>query len=225
MRLLFEKVGKLIKEIFFEIGIYFLHQINFLYVKLFIHNVSQLHVGCGDNHIKDFENIDYIPSEAVDRILDLRRNLPYSSNSIDIIFSEHVFEHFTPQELLHIFKESHRLLKTNGKLTFSIPDFDKFCSNFLCKKNPTFIREYQDELRRFNIHFSFPSPQVNDVFYFDHVIHQVGEHKFFYTFLVLKYLLQEANFKSIKKRKFTKTIDSESRRFQSMYVVAKKVDW
>ena len=81
----------------------------------------RLNLGSGP-HCKDgYLNVDMFPGG--DLTLDLRRNLPFESNSCEEIFSEHCIEHFDyPDSVSHLLQECLRILKPKGLLRFSVPD-------------------------------------------------------------------------------------------------------
>ena len=49
------------------------------------------------------------------------RNIPFKSNKFDIIYSQQVFEHVTPELKIPFIKEEMRILKDNGLLYHQIP--------------------------------------------------------------------------------------------------------
>lgn len=82
---------------------------------------KNLHLGCGNKPMKDFINVDYYNKTYADDIVDLNKGLPYESNSIDLIYSDNVFEHIV--NLLNLIKECHRVLKKGGVLIVKVPYF------------------------------------------------------------------------------------------------------
>lgn len=183
----------------------------------------KLHLGCGYTHLPGFVNIDIIWTPQVDRLHDLRRPFPYPANSVASIFSEHVFEHFTPSELKCVFQECYRILSPRGELVFSIPDFLKLTHALLqFEKKERISSFYKGELERFDIRFPHEDIRIENAYYFDHLIHQYGEHKFYYTFAVMKYLLKEVGFEIAVKRAWNKKIDSAERKHTSLFILARK---
>lgn len=53
---------------------------------------------------------------------DIRKNIPYKDNEVDIIFSSHLIEHITREEGKKLLKECYRVLKKGGIIRFSTPD-------------------------------------------------------------------------------------------------------
>ena len=81
----------------------------------------KLHLGCGANYIPGWLNID-LDSPTADRHADLRRPLPFSDDTVDLIFNEHFVEHITRDEGAAFFKECRRVLQHGGVLRVSTPD-------------------------------------------------------------------------------------------------------
>jgi predicted SAM-dependent methyltransferase len=67
-------------------------------------------------------NVDLFNS-AADLRLDLRNPWPFQDASAAHIYSEHIFEHFDPEEEVpHYFAESKRVLAPGGILDIGVPD-------------------------------------------------------------------------------------------------------
>lgn len=62
------------------------------------------------------------------------RKLNYPNNSIDLIYSAHVLEHFPHGEVPIVLKEWHRVLKNGGKVIVVVPNFDRFVDWFILRK-------------------------------------------------------------------------------------------
>ena len=89
----------------------------------------KLHWGCGPHHFEGWVNVDGWDSSAVDYIHDLRRTLPFQNESVELIFTEHVLEHFTEQDGQAILQDFYRMLKFGGTARIIVPDFSKFVHN------------------------------------------------------------------------------------------------
>jgi len=59
------------------------------------------------------------------KYLNLTKPLPFSSESIDAIFSSHVLEHLFMDEVERLIPELHRVLKTGGVCRVVVPDLEK----------------------------------------------------------------------------------------------------
>lgn len=82
----------------------------------------KLHLGCGDNYIVGWVNVDL--AGEVDLHSDLRKPLPFLDQSVDFVFNEHLIEHLTYDDGLNLIKECFRVLKPEGVFRISTPDLD-----------------------------------------------------------------------------------------------------
>jgi ubiquinone/menaquinone biosynthesis C-methylase UbiE len=94
----------------------------------------KLHLGCGNDYLKGWVNVDLYAKEA-DIIADVL-HLPFEDNSADAILAQHVIEHFHYYNSFKLFKEWYRVLKPGGWLIVECPDLKKVTKAFLEKTIP-----------------------------------------------------------------------------------------
>ena len=100
----------------------------------------KLHLGCQNNYLEGYVNVDLPPSEqTVEKVRadvyeDVRR-LSYPDNTIDEIRSHHLLEHFSRQEALLLLARWHRWLKKDGLLVVETPDFETSIKKFIKADN------------------------------------------------------------------------------------------
>lgn len=90
--------------------------------------VRKLHLGCGENLLPRWLNSDYEPTGPNVVLLDVTKRFPLQDETFHYIFSEHMIEHVTYPDGLHMLQECHRVLKKNGRIRISTPDL-KFLVN------------------------------------------------------------------------------------------------
>ena len=83
---------------------------------------SRLHVGCGQEAIPGWVNIDNRPLPGVDRVLDVTAGLPFSD--VEAIYAEHFLEHLSLEQGLAFLRECRRALAASGVLRLSTPNLD-----------------------------------------------------------------------------------------------------
>lgn len=94
-----------------------------------------LNVGCGESKIKDAINLDCDPAVKPDIIFDIRKQqLPYERDTVDEILFFHTIEHIEKKHRLGILCEFYRVLKPDGRLIMSYPEFSKVVQNWLNNK-------------------------------------------------------------------------------------------
>src|ERR1035437_5557082 len=88
------------------------------------HVPLRLHIG-GDQPLAGWKILNIQPGPHVDYVgncVDLSR---FAANSAAEVYASHVLEHLGYQsELLHTFKEIHRILQPGGAFAFSVPDLE-----------------------------------------------------------------------------------------------------
>lgn len=87
-------------------------------------SATHLHLGSGTKYLKGFVNIDGNPFNRLDLWLDVRNGLPFRSNSVDSIYSTHMFEHLYPDELMILLRECLRVLKPRGGVRLIVPNLE-----------------------------------------------------------------------------------------------------
>lgn len=93
---------------------------------------KKLHLGSGQRKAEGFINVDIQKDSAVDLVADVR-DLPYDDNSIDLIYSCSVIEHFSKYEYKKILKYWFDLLIPWGRLEISTMDFEAICKRYFIK--------------------------------------------------------------------------------------------
>jgi SAM-dependent methyltransferase len=83
-----------------------------------------VNAGCGRVHHPDWVNLDFAPDSPGILRCDLREGLPFSSTSVDVVYSSHVLEHLDKAAGHHFLKECHRVLRPGGILRVAVPDFE-----------------------------------------------------------------------------------------------------
>ncbi len=94
----------------------------------------RLHLGCGRLKLRNFINVD-IDSPVADIKLNITDLSIINSQCVDEIYICHVLEHFKRAELLDVFLSWNRVLKCDGILRISVPDFEKVVRVYMKDKN------------------------------------------------------------------------------------------
>ena len=102
------------------------------------HDVVKLQIGCGWNHMSGWLNTD----AAIDickrgvLYLDAGNPFPFPDESVDYIYSEHLFEHLNYAQAVNMLKECHRVLKPSGIIRLATPDFHFLKDLYLHPEKP-----------------------------------------------------------------------------------------
>ncbi len=80
----------------------------------------KLNLGCCDNHLVGFCNVDRMP--PADVIADLELRWPWDDGEVDEIVAHDIFEHLPDK--IHTMNEAHRVLKSGGRVSIRVPTTD-----------------------------------------------------------------------------------------------------
>lgn len=145
--------------------------------------------------------------------LDLTAPLPFPDNSVSMIYSSHVLEHFKITELFRLICECRRILKPDGIFSACVPDAEIYLEayHFPEKFNPDIFCRYKSAY-----HFNSKIDYVNYVAYMD------GHHKYMFDNENIIVILKKAGFRNVRLRDFNKTLDLGVRGFESIYAQGEK---
>jgi SAM-dependent methyltransferase len=88
-------------------------------------------LGCGSSFDPDWVNLDFIPASPAVVAHDLRKPLPFDSNTCDVVYTSHVLEHFSRGGARLFLKECHRVLRPGGILRVVVPDLEMIARLYL----------------------------------------------------------------------------------------------
>jgi predicted SAM-dependent methyltransferase len=139
--------------------------------------VTKLHLGCGPLALPGWVNIDNQRYPGVDKVLDLRKGLPYKD--VSFVFAEHFVEHLAYDDALKLMREARRVLRDDGVLRLSTPNLDWVWVT----------------------HYRLDAPedqQVAACFYLNRAFHGWG-HQFLYNERTLAATLRDAGFANVQR--------------------------
>jgi len=147
------------------------------------HDLSRLHLGCGNIHIPGWCNVDVMKTGAVDLVLDISLLTGIAENSVKQIYYCHVLEHFAHDDVRLILARWHAVLCPGGEIRISVPDLDAI------------TRIYQTNISHFNV----PGHQPWIALIYGGQKDQYDFHKTGFNFCWLKYLLEAAGFSGVER--------------------------
>ncbi|MDA8219785.1 MAG: glycosyltransferase [Dehalococcoidales bacterium] len=103
-----------------------------------------INVGAGNRKLAGFVNLDM--DSGADVQADVRRGLPFPSNSVDGIYCEHFIEHLTQAEGVRFLRECRRVLVPDGRLRVATPDLDHAIQRYLSDwQNQAWLHDFHYE--------------------------------------------------------------------------------
>lgn len=90
-----------------------------------------LNLGCGSRYHKDWINLDFKSNSQYVIEYDLRTSLPFDNESVDVIYTSHVLEHFSKCFAPKFLQECYRILKPKGIIRVIVPDLEQLMRNYI----------------------------------------------------------------------------------------------
>ena len=144
-----------------------------------------LHLGCGTKYLPGFMNVDGNLLNKIDLWLDVRNGLPFPSNSVDSIYSTHMFEHFYSDELERLLCECSRVLKAGGGIRLIVPNLESAIAAYQQNQAGWFAA--------FPRHFDSLGGRFSNFVFCD------GQHRTAFDFGYLSEVLKTAGFNSVER--------------------------
>jgi len=152
---------------------------------------KKLHIGCGGNILGDWLNSDFFPQS--DRILhlDVTKTFPFSNDTFDCIFNEHLIEHIPYSDGLSMLSECRRVLRKAGKIRISTPNLQFLIDLYRDDKS-----ELQKEYIKWATDRFINAPYYDDTFVINNFVRNWG-HLFIYDEKTLRASLEKVGFTQI----------------------------
>ena len=160
---------------------------------------------------------DWISSDiggSGDIQLDFTQPIPFPDDSVEIIYSSHVLEHFSfPHPMLDLLRECRRILKPEGTFSIAVPDARIFLNAYA---NPTgFNREL---FCGYDVGLTYQSK----IDYVNFIAYMAGDHKHLFDEENLVAVLSQAGFRDVSLREFDPALDLPIRKHESIYAIGRK---
>jgi SAM-dependent methyltransferase len=105
---------------------------------------KRVHLGCGENYLEGYINVDNMSGVKKDLEADLTKPLPFEDNSIDYILCWNVMEHLD-MNMIRFMEEIHRVLKPGGKFRFRVP----LAGTYIDYKDPEHVNHFSPHFLKF----------------------------------------------------------------------------
>lgn len=104
----------------------------------------KLNLGCGNNYLEDYVNIDLNNEVRCDKVVDFEKeDLPFEDDSVDEIVAEMIVEHIW--NIDHFFNECWRVLKPGCKMLITTPT----AGTVAYWKDPTHVKGFVEQTFRY----------------------------------------------------------------------------
>ncbi len=114
---------------------------------------AYVNLGCGSKYVPGMVNIDGNIFRKKDIWLDVTLGLPFRDNSVHGVYSSHLLEHLSVQDVRRLLTECNRVLKPGGALRLVVPSLEYAIQAYIQDK-PALLPDWPDRYRsiggRFN---------------------------------------------------------------------------
>jgi SAM-dependent methyltransferase len=90
-----------------------------------------LNLGCGNRFHPEWTNIDASYVDPHVQIHDVRKGLPFSDETFDVVYHSHLLEHLPREAALPFSRECYRVLKRGGIIRVAVPDLERIARLYL----------------------------------------------------------------------------------------------
>ncbi len=165
---------------------------------------------------------DFIRSVGLNNIQfgDVRKRLPFDDNSMEVVYSSHMFEHLDRAVAINFLRESRRMLVDGGILRIAVPD--------LARKARAYSESGDADVFVESLNMSHDSSSALRERVVDRVV-GFRQHRWMYDATSLSHLLESNGFSSVMALKPGETmidspgqLDLAEREDESLYVEGRK---
>jgi len=90
-----------------------------------------VNLGCGNKYHENWMNFDFKSNNEEVQEFDLNKKLPFKDNTIDVVYSSHVLEHFSKDKAPVFLDECYRILRPEGIIRIVVPDLEQLMKNYI----------------------------------------------------------------------------------------------
>lgn len=165
-----------------------------------------LEIGSGDKKGENgWTTLDY--ATRCDIKYNLLEKLPFPDNSVDKIYSSHVLEHFTRNQLDSLLQECKRILKPGGIFSVCVPNAKLYIDAY------TGSKKMPDSFFQYKAAYNYASA----IDYINYIAFMDGHHKHMFDEDNLVSILSINGFQNVKLREFQEDLDRAERDYESIY--------
>lgn len=158
------------------------------------HATRKIHIGSQMHILEGWLNTEYEAATYWSQIfLDARKRFPFSSESVDYIFTEHMIEHIEYSDAAAMLSECYRVLRKGGAIRVATPDLGRLMRLYTCADAP----DVQAYINWSAERHALPRQDAMGCIVLNHFMHSWG-HRFIFDADTLSNLLRGAGFTQIR---------------------------
>jgi SAM-dependent methyltransferase len=159
--------------------------------------MRKLQIGCQLNLLSGWLNTDLIPLPWGVVYLDATKEFPFTDQSFDYVFSEHMIEHVPYKSGCLMLRECFRVLKPGGKLRIATPNLRALVA-LLAEDISDIQRQYILSTNSWAWGLNAECIETHHpILAFNHLVYLNGGHRFIWDFAIFRAVLPEIGFVDI----------------------------
>ncbi|MBS3029898.1 MAG: methyltransferase domain-containing protein [Dolichospermum sp. DET50] len=146
---------------------------------------------------KLYNRTSYSSSNAI--YMDLNKRWKFTSDSVDVVYASHVFEHLTLVTAKLFIQEAYRVIKPSGVIRIIVPDLYKLSKDYIQKYETGEQDAYKELLYSLNLHQEGTYSTDRNFLekFFNLIQGYPHQHKYMYDSLSLRKIISDAGFINI----------------------------
>lgn len=153
-------------------------------------------------------------SYECDLYWDLRFGIPFADDSVDAVYSSHLFEHLPYSDGQQLLREAVRVLKPGGSFSIVVPNAQLYIDHYVG------ARELPPEFFGWSQAFN-GTTRIDALNY---IAYMAGEHQYLFDQENLLHILSAAGLERVTSRDFDAETDMAERDYESLYAIGYKPD-
>ena len=118
--------------------------------------MEKLHLGCGKRLLHGWKHVDIVEYPHIDYLQSIDKLDNFPDGSVESLYACHCLEHFKRHEIQNVLNEWSRVLKKDGEIYISVPDFEAITAEYHSNGNklePILGLLYGGQDNEYNIHY------------------------------------------------------------------------
>jgi predicted SAM-dependent methyltransferase len=181
---------------------------NFKKANLLVQHGNSIKINIGSGSVRGINGwITLDLSDNADIFWNLNQKMPFPDNSVDMIYSSHLFEHFLYPKIIEIMGDCYRILKPDGVFSIAVPNARLYIEGYFDKSFNPLPQDIYQPAFHYNSRIDF----------INYTAYMGGEHKHMFDEENLLAILRKVGFKNVELRQYDSSIDLQGRKWESIY--------
>lgn len=131
--------------------------------------ISKLNIGCGNDKLKGFVNLDISPLVNPDVVCDIEYGIPFDDNTFDEVLANNVLTQILlPMNFVFVMNDLWRITKKTGVIRVRVPNAKDICSfqdpmdcRRFTEESFTYLEKRHRRYKQYGKHYGFKPFRVS----------------------------------------------------------------